>query len=326
VVKKDKGYYRVKKGLGFTYLNERGALMISKPIQQWIHSLAVPPAWSDVWISKDRESYLLATGHDVAERKQYIYHEKWAEIREAKKFIQLLTLGKNLATMRKRLRADLTQQNLPRTRVLAAVVSIIDQTGERIGNPEYAAAHGSYGITTVRKKHVKGTAVKKFDYTGKSGIQRHVEIKDPAIIKVITACEDTAGYELFKYVDEAGNRQVITSDAVNEYIKAISKTSITAKDFRTWYGTLQALKKCLTLGVCDDAALQVLHAKAVYKYAAKKLGNTPKIAQESYVHPSVLELHFSQKLEVSTQRATTYLSTEEVALLNILQNYRKHKS
>jgi len=321
-MKKDRGYYRVKKGRGFTYVNEQAVQIISKPIQHWIQSLTVPPAWSDVWISKDREAYLLATGHDAAERKQYIYHEKWAEIREAKKFIQLLTLGKNLTIMRKRLRADLTQEKLARTRVLAAVVSIIDQTGERIGNTVYADANGSYGITTVRKKHVKGTVVKEFDYTGKSGIHRHVEIKDPAIIKVITACEDTVGYELFKYVDEAGNKQLITSDAVNEYIKVISKTSITAKDFRTWYGTVQALKKCLSLGICDDSALQVIHAKAVYKYAARKLGNTPKIAQESYVHPSILKLHFSQKLQARVMHATTYLSTEEVALLNILQNYK----
>jgi DNA topoisomerase-1 len=319
-MKKDSGYYRTRKGKGCTYHNERGQLIVSKPIRTWIESLAVPPAWEDVWISKDRQAYLLATGSDAKQRTQYIYHPDAAILRESKKLERLLKLGAKLPTIKRRIAKDLNHTGLGKTRVLAAVVKTILDTGIRVGNEQYTKANETYGATTLHKKHVSGTTKKTFDYTGKSGVHRTVSVFDPAVVQVIRACEGTPGAELFKYVDEAGHKHDITSDDVNNYIKQVAECSVTAKDFRTWYGSVAALEKCIELGKCHDVCEQS-HMKTIFTYAAKRLGNTPKIAAESYVHESVLAAHKRTKLKIAPSTDAVQLTETEELFLGILRGW-----
>ena len=321
-MKKAKGYYRVRKGKGFSYTNEQGNTVVSQPIRTWIESLAIPPAWESVWISKDKQAYLLATGYDTKKKKQYIYHPRWEEIRDEKKFQRLIILSKALPKIRTTLKKELQQPSLTRSRVLAAAVSVIDQTGARVGHESYTEENGSYGITTIRKKHSSGTAVKEFDYQGKSGIERHIKVSDPAVVKVIQECEETAGYELFKYIDDEGQKHTITADEINEYIRTISGCDITAKDFRTWYGSVVALQRCKELGECGDHCLP-RHMKTIFAAAGKALGNTPKVAADSYVHSAVVDAHIDNSLLAIQKSATTWRSGEEETLYEVLKVYEK---
>ena len=321
-MKKDPGYYRYAKGSGFIYKNERSKIIVSKSIKSWITSLAIPPAWKDVWISKDRDAYMLVTGYDDKNRKQYVYHPNAEVIREEKKLSRLLQLGRVLPKIRRRVSRDLNQSGLTKDRVLAAVVQIILDSGMRVGNNHYTQANGTYGATTLRKKHVNGKKEKTFNYIGKSGVDRTIELSDPKTIQVITECEDTAGLQLFKYFDEAGARHNVSSDEVNEYIKRIAKTSLTAKDFRTWYGSVAALEKCVELGKCQDAC-EKIHMKTIFKHAANLLGNTPKIAADSYVHESVLIAHKAKHLQPHSTSSKVSLDPIENLLLSLLQDHAK---
>jgi len=323
-MKTESGYYRLKKGKTVAYVNEKNHQISAKGILNWIESLVVPPAWSDVWISKDKDAYMLATGYDNSGRKQYVYHPRWELVRESNKLVRMIRLGKSLPKIRKTLQADLSQSALTRTRVLAAVVSVLDQTGARIGNDEYTQENGSYGISTIRKKHVSGNDKKNFSYKGKSGKDQSIDITDSNVIKVIQECEETAGYELFKYVNEDKQKHDVHSDEVNEYIKLISGQSITAKDFRTWFGTTTALEKCIELGDCKEASKKA-HLKSIFKCAAKALGNTPKIAETSYVHSSVIEAHITNTITVSPSRAK-WQSSAEITLLEMLNLYKKSEN
>jgi DNA topoisomerase-1 len=322
-MKKPRGYYRSKKGTSFIYKNELQIIITPSSIKNWINSLVIPPAWTNVWISKDRSAYLLVTGYDDKSRKQYIYHPSWVELADRKKFKRLRKLGKTLPKIRKHLSKALTKDDLSKDRVLAAIVTIIDQTGVRVGNKTYTKNNGSYGITTLRKKHVSGKTKKAFEFVGKSGQDQEFAINDKAVVKLIAACEDVAGYELFKYIDDEGGKHVVTSDEVNDYIKDLAGTSLTAKDFRTWYGTVEALKKCLELGTCFKD-IKSLNAKKVYKHAAKKLGNTPKIAEDSYVHPAIVKLHFANEIPEGVISKSKYLTSEEAILSKILDDCEKN--
>lgn len=322
-MKKDPGYYRIRKGKKYTYQNERGQIIVSGPICAWIESLAIPPAWEDVWVSKDRHAYLLATGSDAKQRKQYIYHPDAAIIRESKKLERLLKLGKKLPKIKRRINKDLRGTELGKARVLAAVVKTILDTGIRVGNEQYTKANETYGATTLHKKHVTGTRQKTFDYIGKSGVHRTVLIVDPKVIKVIRACEGTPGRELFKYVDEEGQKHDVTSDEVNEYIAQVAACSLTAKDFRTWYGSVAALEKCIELGKCHDVC-EKSHMKTIFTFAAKRLGNTPKIAAESYVHESVIAAHKRTRLRIAPSTDAIQLTETETLFLSILENYARN--
>jgi len=320
-MKKSTGYYRSKKGTGFTYKNERGKLIQAKAILNWIKGLAVPPAWRDVWISKDKHAYLLATGFDVKKRKQYIYHPDWEIIREERKLSRLKKLGSALPRIRRRIELDLNKKGLTHDRVLAAIVSLIDTTGIRIGHETYTEENGSYGATTLRKKHVIGNRRKTVSFIGKSGVEREVIITDPSLVAIVSECEDTPGLELFKYFDEHGVKHSVSSDEVNEYIQAISGQAITAKDFRTWFGSAAALEKCFELGKCS-LVCEKAHMKTIFLHVAKRLGNTPKIACDSYVHESVIEAHSKGALEKSHSK-TKWKSPEEKLLLELLTEYEK---
>ena len=321
-MKKVSGYYRTKKGTGFTYKNENDRTIVSTAIRNWIDGLAVPPAWRDVWISKDKNAYLLATGYDKKDKKQYIYHPQWEAIRNEKKFSRMVLLSQALPKIRTRLKKDLAQKSPTKSRVLAAVVCVIDQTGARVGHDTYTQENGSYGITTIRKKHTSGASVKKFDYLGKSSQERHLSIEDPAVVKVIRECEETAGYELFKYIDEKGDKQSVSADEVNEYIRTISGKDITAKDFRTWYGSVVALQRCNEIGECGEECYPK-HMKTIFAFAAKALGNTPKVAADSYVHVAVIDAHVDNSLKSIHKPATTWRTAEEEVLHELLKLYEE---
>jgi DNA topoisomerase-1 len=319
-VKKESGYYRYKKGNGFSYQNELGQTIVSKPIRKWIESLVIPPAWKNVWISKDRQAHLLATGYDMKNRKQYHYHEQWTEIREAKKHARLVRLGSLLPRIRRTLRKDIGEKHLSHKRVLASIVEIIDATGMRMGNAVYTRDNSSYGVTTLRKKHVSGSTVKEFQYTAKSGKERTIVIDDPKIIKVITECEETPGLELFKYFDVHDVKQSISSDEVNQYIHSIAKKSVTAKDFRNWYGSVHALEQCIALGECNEKCAAT-HTKTIFTPVSKMLGNTAKIAADSYIHEAVMHHHTNNSLAKYQCKATKWRTMEEELLVAILADY-----
>jgi len=322
-VKKIPGYYRYRKGSGFSYQNESGLTVVSQPIRRWIESLVIPPAWRDVWISKDKMAFLLATGYDTKNRKQYQYHEQWTEIREARKHTRMLRLGEALPKIRAKVNRDLKGSDLSRARVLASMVEIIDTTGMRVGSAAYTKANHSYGITTLRKKHVHdGDSTIEFNYLAKSGKERTIAITDQKLVDVITQCEETPGLELFKYFDEQKQKQSISSDEVNEYIHAIAKQSVTAKDFRNWYGTVSALQECIAVGSCNKKCL-ALHKKSIFTPVSKKLGNTPKVAAESYIHKVVIDCHENNQLKYYQHPATKWRTQEEEMLLAMLREYEK---
>lgn len=313
---KERGYYRFKKGRGFTYQNERGRTIVSKSIKAWIDSLAIPPAWREVWISKDREAHLLATGYDQKERKQYIYNENWEEVREQKKISRMRSLSKALPRIRKAVQRDLRLKGLKRERVLAAVVSVIDETGARIGSQSYTNANDSHGVTTLRSKHVEDLESGALRYIGKSGKERSIQISDERTLEVIRQSEETSGYEIFKYVDVEGNKRVVTADETNEYIKRVANTGVTAKDFRTWLATVVALEHCVAQQASKNKSKQKL-----FTCVADVLGNTPAMAKDSYVLPFVIDLFEADKIDLTSIKSTKWMSQEEVYLRKLLTKY-----
>ncbi|MDA8597148.1 DNA topoisomerase IB [Candidatus Pacebacteria bacterium] len=315
-----KGYCRKGSGTGFAYFNEAGQHISAPRILSWIKALAIPPAWNKVWISKDRHAYLLATGYDDRGRKQYIYHPDWEDVREAKKFKRLKRLSGQLVPLRKNIRQFMSEDTLTRERVLASVVTIIDTTGVRVGNTRYQKENDTYGITTVRKKHVAGENRKTFRYLGKGAKLREFAVTDPAVVDIISECEELPGYQLFKYIDDKGEKHDVSSDEINDFIREQSGVSATAKDLRTWHGNVAALESCKELGICEKHAVAA-HRKKIFTEAAKMLGNTPTIAAESYVFPKLVELHCCGEIEYAKPTRSKYVTAEEVTLRNLLQRY-----
>src|SRR6187399_3421683 len=241
VSSKDEGIERAGVGKGFKYLF-RNKIIKDKSTLKRIRSLVIPPAWKNVWICRIAEGHLQATGLDIRKRKQYRYHAMWNELRNKTKFYRLPELGKLLPTIRKQLDADLALPGLPKEKVLAAVVSLMDKTGIRIGNEFYEKLYGSFGLTTLKDKHadIKGSSL-KFSFRGKKGVEHCISLKSKKLAKIVQNCRDIPGKELFQYIDEEGQRQLIDSGMVNEYIRELATDDFTAKDFRTWCGTVAAL-------------------------------------------------------------------------------------
>src|SRR5688572_22800185 len=246
---KDEGIERVAAGKGFKYIF-RNKRVTDKSTLQRIRSLVIPPAWRNVWICRIAEGHLQATGYDVLNRKQYRYHALWNELRNKTKFYRLPELGKLLPAIRQKLEADLALPGLPKNKVLAAVVSLMEKTGMRIGNEFYEKLYGSFGLTTFKDKHaeIKGSRL-KFCFRGKKGVEHTVSLKSRKLAKIVQNCRDIPGKELFQYIDEDGNRQSIDSGMVNEYIRKLAGEDFTAKDLRTWCGTLAALTAITENGI-----------------------------------------------------------------------------
>jgi DNA topoisomerase-1 len=271
---------------GFDYFDPAG-----RPIQEpdelgRIKALAIPPAWTEVWICPDPDGHLQAVGRDARGRKQYCYHASWREVRDETKFEHMLSFGRVLPLIRQRVEADLSRRGLPRDKVVAAVVRMMERSLARVGNPEYVKQNNSFGLTTLRNDHVRiegGRIV--LDFSGKHGILHHTVITDAKLARILRNCHDLPGAELFKYVDEAGQLRHISSEDVNRYLRDVTGRHITAKDFRTWAATVLAVLEITALSEANPTKRSVA---VVVKRVAAQLGNTPAVCRKSYIHPRVL--------------------------------------
>ena len=275
---------------GFDYRTPDGELVRDIDALKRIRSLVIPPAWTDVWISANPNGHLQAVGRDARGRKQYRYHPRWRQVRDEAKYHKLLDFAHVLPKLRARIGEDLRQSGLPRKRVLAAIARLMELTLFRIGNPEYAKQNKSFGLTTLRDRHVaiEGSRI-HIAFRGKSGVQNESDINDRRLARIIRGCRDLPGYELFQYLDDQGDRHTVDSEDVNEYLRQTTGLDITAKDFRTWAGTHLAAAALREFEIFDtDAERKRAVVRAVEK-VAKHLGNTPAVCRRCYIHPEILE-------------------------------------
>jgi DNA topoisomerase-1 len=289
------GYTRKAKGKHFEYFDAEGKPIRDEQRLLRIKRLAIPPAWTDVWICPSLNGHIQATGRDARARKQYRYHERWREVRDENKFDRLAQFAKALPNIRRRVAQDLKLAGLPRRKVLATIVRLLERTFIRIGNEEYARENNSFGLTTLKNRHVKVRGARiLFRFRGKSKRQHEVDFTDRRVANVIAKCQDLPGQDLFQYLDEDGEVQEITSQDVNEYLRQIADEDFTAKDFRTWGGTVLA---AMALSRQDDFETKK-QAKANIKTAisavAELLGNTPAVCRKCYIHPRVVEAYLKQ--------------------------------
>jgi DNA topoisomerase I len=286
------GITRHRAGRAFSYRGADGTVIRDREVLARIRTLAIPPAWTDVWICPDASGHLQATGRDAKGRKQYRYHERWRAGRDEAKFERLIDFARVLPRIRERCDADLSKPGMPREKVLAAVVRLLETTLIRVGNEEYARLNRSFGLTTLKRQHAKvqGTAV-RFRFRGKSGRQHEVGIRDRRLAAVVRKCQELPGQELFQYIGEDGVSHDVASDDVNEYLREISGADVTAKDFRTWAGTVLAYRALRALAPgTNDRAVRKNVVEAV-RFTSDHLGNTPAVARRSYVHPAILEAY-----------------------------------
>jgi DNA topoisomerase-1 len=322
---KDSGISRVKNKEGFTYTIEDKEVNDDGLLHR-IKSLVLPPAWQDVWICLPHNGHLQATGLDTNGRKQYRYHPLWNALRSQTKFFHLYDFGNALCGIRKQLDKDLALPGLPLPKVLAAIVSVMEYTGVRIGNNIYEKLYGSFGLTTLKDKHVKiAGSEMRFSFKGKKGVYQDITLKSRRLAKIIKQCRDIPGKELFQYYDDAGARRSVDSGMVNEYIKNICGKDFSAKDFRTWAGTLYALEAFRAFGCCDTVADTKKKIIEAIDIAAGRLGNTRTVCKKYYVHPVVIT-HYTDKTidkyiqKVSKATGNTGLTPEEQILMYMLED------
>jgi DNA topoisomerase-1 len=288
------GLTRRRSGKGFSYRDADGATIRDPEVKGRIRALAIPPAWTDVWICPWPNGHLQASGRDARGRKQYRYHAAWKQRRGTDKFDRMLAFAEALPRIRRRCDADLATRGLSRDKVLAAVVRLLELTLIRVGNDEYARLNRSFGLTTLRDRHarIEGSAV-RFRFRGKSGRSHEVGLRDRRLASVVRRCQELPGQELFQFVDEAGDVRDVASDDVNDYIRDASGGDFTAKDFRTWAGTVLAYRalRALQPGTGERAAQK--NVVEAIRQTADQLGNTPAVARGSYVHPAVLEAYLA---------------------------------
>jgi len=285
------GIIREKGEAGWVYREPGGAVISDERVIARINKLAIPPAYTEVWICRDPNGHLQAVGRDARGRKQYRYHARWRAVRDEVKYGKMLVFGRVLPQIRARVRADLARHGLPREKVVAAIVALLEKTMMRVGNEEYARENKSFGITTLRNRHVKVAGKKlAFDFRGKHGIQHHVDLADPRLARVVARCRDLPGQDLFQYLDEADQPHHVTSDDVNAYLhEASGGEHVTAKDFRTWAATNLAALVLAEFEGFDSQAKAKKNLVAAVETVAKKLGNTPAICRKCYIHPAVFD-------------------------------------
>ena len=305
---------------GFEYVNARGQPVKAAATLARIKALAIPPAWTDAWICKDAHGHLQATGRDARGRKQYRYHAQWRELRDEHKFDRMFDFAAALPAIRRRARADLELPGLPREKVLATIVRLLETTNFRIGNERYAEENDSFGLTTLRNRHVRvaGTKV-AFEFRGKSGKFHKAVVDDPHLARIVRRCRELPGQALFEYLDAEGKAQSITSDDVNAYLKEISGADVTAKDFRTWAGTVFVANELAR----REGPVGPSHVVAAVRQASQRLGNTPAICRKSYVHPRVLDpATWAGHVRRRAARRTRGLRADEAAVLRLLTPLR----
>lgn len=317
----DPGISRRRAGRGFAYRHPDGSAVRDKPTLRRIRALVIPPAWGDVWICPARDGHIQATGRDLRGRKQYRYHLRWQQIRDDTKYQRLQLFGEALPLIRTRVQADLARRGLPREKVLATVVRLLEATGIRVGNDEYARQNHSFGLTTLRNRHVDVNGAEiRFHFRGKSGKSHEITLADARLARMVKQCRDLPGQQLFQYLDDDGAPQAITSTDVNDYLRDAAGQDFSAKDFRTWSGTLLAAAQ---LAAADEPAPRITLVAAV-KTVAEQLGNTPAVCRKCYIHPAVLAAYEQPDLLVAWQHERTQegapdgLTAEEGALLRFL--------
>lgn len=325
------GIRRARSGGGFHYVNDAtGKAVRDEETLRRIRSLVVPPAWDNVWICPDPRGHIQAVGRDQRGRKQYRYHPKWREVRDETKYGRMIAFGKALPRIRRRVARDLRKKGLPREKVLAAVVRLLETTLIRVGNDEYAKENHHFGLTTMRDKHadIRGGTI-HFDFRGKSGVQHTVDLHDKRLAKIVKQCQDIPGYDLFQYIDEDGEHRAIGSAEVNEYLKEISSQDFTAKDFRTWAGTVLAAMALQELKQFDSQAQAKRNLVAAIEAVAGKLGNTKAVCRKCYIHPAVIDSYLdgtlaevlAKKTDERIAKSLHNLRPEEAAVMTLL-HYR----
>jgi DNA topoisomerase-1 len=322
------GYTRKAKGDDFEYFDTEGKPIRDEQRLLRIKRLAVPPAYSKVWICPSPNGHIQATGCDARRRKQYRYHERWREVRDENKYEKMALFGEALPKIRKRVEADLALPGLSRNKVLATVVQLLERTFIRVGNEEYARDNKSFGLTTMEDRHVdvKGSKM-RFRFRGKSGIDHEVDLQDRRIAKTISKLQDLPGQDLFQYVDDEDEVHDLTSQDVNEYLREITGLEFTAKDFRTWAGTVLAAIALNEAGPFETKKQAKANLKVAVAAVSKILGNTPAICRKCYVHPAVFESYLSgsaieglkKKTEEALENRGADFRSSEIAILKFLQ-------
>ncbi|MBD2745652.1 DNA topoisomerase IB [Microvirga sp. BT688] len=322
------GIRRKKSGKGFTYQKPDGSKVADKATLDRIKSLAIPPAYTDVWICAKANGHIQATGRDAKGRKQYRYHPAFREVRESTKYEHMLEFARGLPAIRKSIDEHMSLRGLPREKVLATVVHLLENTLIRVGNADYVKQNKSYGLTTLRDPHVKVEGGElRFQFKGKSGKTWKLQVKDRRIARIVKACQDLPGQDLFQYLDENGAQQSVTSADVNAYLKEITGREITAKDFRTWAGTVLAALALKEFEEFDSEAKAKKNIRAAIEKVSGRLGNTPSICRKCYVHPEVfssymdgeLLLEVKEEIETELREDLPSLKPEEAAVLSLLQ-------
>jgi len=302
------GISRRRAGKGFSYRSAGGAVIRDRDELRRIGALAVPPAWTDVWICSSARGHIQATGRDARGRKQYRYHPEWTRTRDEAKYERTVAFARALPRLRRRVARDLARRGLPRVKVIAAVIRLLEVTLVRVGNEEYARHNRSFGLTTLRRRHaeVHGSAV-KFTFRGKSGVMHTVGIRDRRLARVVRQCQELPGQHLFEYVDDDGAIQTVNSEDVNDYMRDAMGSDFTAKDFRTWAGTVLALRALRTA----PGELPTKKAlKSVVDRVADELGNTPTVARSGYIHPALIDAYLDGSLNEAVERAAADASTD----------------
>jgi DNA topoisomerase-1 len=290
------GFSRQRTRTGFRYLSPAGKAVRDPQTLARIRRLVIPPAWEDVWICAREDGHLQATGRDARRRKQYRYHARWREVRDETKYGRMLAFAKALPGIRRRVNQDLALPGLPREKVLATVVRLLETTRIRVGNEEYARTNDSFGLTTLRTRQVRvNGSTMSFRFRGKSGVQHSVALSDPKLAAIVRRMRDLPGYELFQYVDEAGETRAVDSADVNEYLKTIAGEEFTSKDFRTWAGTVLAAQ---ALHALEPPAGKQKLAQAI-EAVARQLGNTKAVCRKCYIHPAVIDSYLDGSLAQS---------------------------
>jgi DNA topoisomerase-1 len=321
----DPGLTRVKVGRAFGYRDADGRAIRDRATLERIRSLVIPPAWTKVWIAPRANAHLQATGRDARGRKQYRYHSRWTAVRDETKYTRMLAFARVLPAIRRRVAADLRRGPLSRERVLATVVALLERTLIRVGNDEYARTNGSFGLTTLRDRHVdvRGRRV-RFHFRAKSGVVQQIDLHDALLAKSVQRCQDLPGQTLFQYIGEDGARRTISSTDANDYLRDVAGEEFTAKDFRTWSGTvLAASALCADIHLTSATARKRFVTEAVGQVAAR-LGNTKAVCRKCYIHPSVVEAFLDGETIAPFLRATSsargrhQLSAEEAAVVKLL--------
>lgn len=327
----ESGISRIRKGKGFVYRYKNRPVDDPKELER-IKKLVIPPAWTNAWICKSSNGHIQATGYDVRGRKQYRYHQRWSAFQQETKFHRMFEFGKALPALRKKIQKDLGQEGFPETKVIAMVISLMERTYIRVGSDDYEKRYGSYGLTTLKNKHVNihGDTV-TFSFKGKKGVYHKIALKSKKFARIIKQCKAIPGSELFQYYDQEGNLRKVDSGHVNHYIKDTLSQEFTTKDFRTWAGTLMMLRLLKSAQPCDSLSAYKKNINEALTQVSRKLGNTVAVCKKYYVHPELVNFYQQSQLlryfenKVQKKETLTGLTNEELLLMKILKAIQKEQ-